>query len=271
MNYQVPYFIGEAAYWLLQQGGRETYRSVLDAGCGTGLAGRFLKPLVDGSLIGVDLSTKMLDVARECTLLKGCGLKEVPEEDEETKVDESPEEDIRSSIRLYNHLTSLDLETATLDEIYSGYNDAPADAKDGFELIVAADVLVYIGELQKLLFNFAKLSAESNADRDAFLIFSCERIEEEDAPSSGWKLQNSGRYAHSKSYVVNTAKEAGYRLIGYEEIVPRMEKGKDVQGHLFQFALGLDEDWDENEMETGDMVFMDIINEDGEIVLSDEL
>jgi predicted TPR repeat methyltransferase len=270
LNYRVPYFIGEAAYWLLQQGGRETYRSVLDAGCGTGLAGRFLKPLVDGSLVGVDLSTKMLDVARECTLLKGCGLKEVPD-DEKSQDDEAQEEDMRSSIQLYNHLTSLDLETATLDEIYLGYNDAPADAKDGFELIVAADVLVYIGDLEKLLLNFAKLSAESNEERDAFLIFSCERIEEEDAPSNGWKIQSSGRYAHSKSYVVNTAKEAGFRLISYEEIIPRMEKGEEVQGHLFQFAYGLDEEWNVDDMDTGDMVFMDIIDENGKVVLSDEL
>ena len=243
---------------------------MLDAGCGTGLAGRFLKPLVDGSLIGVDLSTKMLDVARDCTLTKGCGLKEVPDgEDQNDKPTE--EGDIRSSMPLYNHLTSLDLETASLDEIYSGYNDAPIDSKDGFELIVAADVLVYIGDLQKLLMNFAKLSAESNNERDAFLIFSCERIEEDNAPSTGWKLQSSGRYAHSKSYVVSTAKAAGYRLIGYEEIVPRMEKGEEVQGHLFQFAYGLDEGWDEDEMETGDYVVMDIINENGEVVLSDEL
>lgn len=263
----MPYFIGEAAYWLLQQGERETYNSVLDAGCGTGLAGRFLKPLIDGPLIGVDLSTKMLDVAKECTLLKGCGLKEVVDNEENNIVDESGEEDLRSSVKLYNHLISLDLETATLEEIYSGYDDV----KGGFELIVAADVLVYIGDLRKLLLNFGKLSADGNEERDAFLIFSCERLEEKDAPPAGWKLQSSGRYSHSKAYVVATAKDAGYRLIGYEEIVPRMEKGKEVQGHLFKFAYGLDDDWVEDDIETEDMVFMDIINEDGEVVLHDEL
>ncbi|KAL3805138.1 hypothetical protein HJC23_003366 [Cyclotella cryptica] len=278
LNYKVPSLIGEAAFWLLQQGERSTYRSVLDAGCGTGLAGRFLKPLVDGTLVGVDLSTKMLDVARECTLVKGCGLKEAMGDVEEgadtgssENEDEPSNEDDRSSVRLYNHLISLDLETATLDDVYSGYIDPPTDAKDGFELIVAADVLVYFGDLQKLLTNFANLSAKSNQERDAFLIFSCERIEEEDAPSTGWKLQISGRYAHSKSYVVKTAKEAGFRLIGYEEIVPRMEKGEEVQGHLFQFAFGLDDDWDEEEVgDIGELVFMDIIDENGQVV-RDEL
>jgi predicted TPR repeat methyltransferase len=274
LNYNVPSLIGEAAFWLLQQGERSTYRSVLDAGCGTGLAGRFLKPLVEGTLVGVDLSTKMLEVARECTLVKGCGLKE-PTRGDEDSAEEEPSgeeeepsgEDDRSSIPLYNHLISLDLETATLDEVYSGYIDPPADVKDGFELIVAADVLVYFGDLQKVLTNFANLSAKSNEERDAFLIFSCERIEEEDAPSAGWKLQSSGRYAHSKSYVVKTAKEAGFRLIGYEEIVPRMEKGEEVQGHLFQFAHGLDEGWDEDEVgDMGELVFMDIIDENGQVI-----
>ena len=247
------------------------YESVLDAGCGTGLAGRFLKPLVDGSLVGVDLSTKMLDVARECTLVKGCGLKEQKDGENGNTDGEEDEIDSRSAVPLYNHLVSLDLETATLEEIYSGYNELSVNTNDGFELIVAADVLVYIGDLQKLLQNFAKLSVKSNEERNALLIFSCERIEEEDTFSTGWKLQNSGRYAHSKSYVVNTAREAGYRLISYEEIVPRMEKGEEVQGHLFQFAYGLENDWDEGSMETGDMVFMDIIDENGKVVLSDEL
>lgn len=240
------------------------------------MVGRFLKPLVDGPLVGVDLSMKMLDLARECTLVKGCGLKEEIDEDEKNDDGESdgdaPAEDERSSVRLYNHLVSLDLETATIDELYSGYSDTPTDAKDGFELIVAADVLVYFGDLQKILTNFAALSANSTDERETFLIFSCERIEEEDAPPNGWKLQNSGRYAHSKSYVVKTARKAGYRLVTYEEIVPRLEKGKEVEGHLFQFALGLDEYFDEDDLETDLMVYMDIIDENGNVdVVRDEL
>mmetsp|Transcript_11790 Transcript_11790/g.25948 ORF Transcript_11790/g.25948 Transcript_11790/m.25948 type:complete len:621 (+) Transcript_11790:56-1918(+) len=251
LGYQVPQLVGEAAFYLMKQSGREMYNSVLDAGCGTGLAGRFLRPLVEGPLVGVDLSTKMLELAAKCSLKEGCGLKvEETVGDSESAAVEEAEEDVRSSTRLYDHLKSLDLETATLDELYSGY-ESPLASGDGFDLIVAADVLVYFGDIQKLLTNFAKLN---NQNEDAFLIFSCERIEEADAPSTGWKLQPSGRYAHSKSYVVKVAKEAGYRLIGYEEIVPRMEKGEPVQGHLFQLAFGeeiLPEDFEDIE----EMVF----------------
>mmetsp|Transcript_37422 Transcript_37422/g.78930 ORF Transcript_37422/g.78930 Transcript_37422/m.78930 type:complete len:604 (+) Transcript_37422:179-1990(+) len=232
LEYKVPQLVGEAAYDLLQGSGEETFHSALDAGCGTGLAGRFLRPLIGGPLVGVDLSKKMLELAAECTLAKGCGLKEADERER----DES-EEDERSTAPLYDFLLSSDLETVKLNELVSD------GSIDGFDLIVAADVLVYIGDISKLLGNFANLS-NANEEKRCFLIFSCERIEDEKAPPTGWKLQSSGRYAHSKSYVMDVAEKAGYELIGYEEIVPRMEKGEDVQGHLFTFMIGGSNDSD---------------------------
>jgi len=99
--------------------------------------------------------------------------------------------------------------------------------------------------------NFQKLSNENNA-KGSFLIFSCERIEDNEAPPVGWKLQSSGRYAHSKSYVTGIAEKAGYDIIGYEHIVPRMEKGEEVKGHLFVMATGGHAK--EDDMEEGDYV-----------------
>ncbi|KAL9188548.1 hypothetical protein ACHAXT_006926 [Thalassiosira profunda] len=263
LGYKVPQLIGEAAFDLLSMLSEDSFRSALDAGCGTGLAGRFLRPLIDGPLVGVDLSKKMLDLAAECTILKGCGLKE----EETTGADSG--EDERAQTPLYNNLVSADLETATLDELASG------EQIDGFDLIVAADVLVYFGDIQKLLLNFAKLSNENNPN-GSFLIFSCERIDDEDAPPSGWALQSSGRYAHSKAYVSKVADEAGYDIIGYEHIVPRMEKGEEVKGHLFVLATGghaieeesmFDEDgehFDEDGMEY-EYVVNEWIEEDNEL------
>ena len=241
LGYKVPQLVGETAYALLQMSSEETFHSALDAGCGTGLAGRFLRPLVDGPLVGVDLSTKMLDLAAECTINKGCGLKE-----EDTTPGEGTQEDERSQTKLYDNLKAADLETTTINELI------PDSSIDGFDLIVAADVLVYLGYLEKLLSNFAKLSNGEDSEEGSLLIFSCERIADEDAPPSGWKLQSSGRYAHSKSYVTNMAEKAGWDLIRYEEIVPRMEKGEEVQGHLFTFAIGggpTPDDFDEEDVD----------------------
>ena len=81
--------------------------------------------------------------------------------------------------------------------------------------------------------NFARLS-DTSGKKGSYLIFSCERIEEDGAT---WRLQKSGRYAHSKAYVIETAANAGYKLVGYDEITPRYEKGVAVKGHLFRFSL----------------------------------
>ena len=74
----------------------------------------------------------------------------------------------------------------------------------------------------------------------ASLVFSCERATDEEAPL-GWRLLSSGRFSHTKQHAIEAASEAGYELVSYEEIVPRMEKGEEVKGHLFGFALRKDE------------------------------
>jgi predicted TPR repeat methyltransferase len=229
LAYQVPKLVGEVAYDLLRMSQKESFDSILDAGCGTGLAGRFLRPLVGGPLVGVDLSNQMLQKAAQCTLARGCGLKV-----EDSTVLDDAGVDGRSSKPLYDKLALSDLETVALDDLISGLS---GEKLDGFDLIVAADVFVYIGNLEKILLNFAKLSIGDDS-KESYLIFSCERIDDEKAPSAGWKVQSSGRYAHTKSYVKGVAESAGFDLLRYEKIVPRMEKGEEVKGHLFVFIKG---------------------------------
>ena len=90
---------------------------------------------------------------------------------------------------------------------------------------------MYFGELHELLVAMAAISSVSST-----LIFSCERVSTAEAPS-GWMLRPSGRFAHTKEYVVDTAAATGgWQLVAYEEITPRTEYGKPVLGHLFTFA-----------------------------------
>ena len=56
-------------------------------------------------------------------------------------------------------------------------NTLKDDNAKGFELIVAADVLVYFGSLEKLLQVFGEVSL-----RGAVLVVSCERTTAEEAP-----------------------------------------------------------------------------------------
>eukprot|EP00979_Chaetoceros_neogracilis_P012405 scaffold3290_cov238-Chaetoceros_neogracile.AAC.7 len=228
LGYKVPQIIGEAAKKLGPH-----YRNVLDAGCGTGLAGRFLKPLVTNSMVGVDASQKMLDIAAKCTIYKGCGLSK-----DDTEAEDSKDIMIKEDA-LYDNLLVLDLEEMTIENTLirdSNMNET------GFDLVVAADVLVYFGELSNLLKTFAEVSLA-----DAKLVFSTERATADEAPL-GWRLLSSGRFAHTKQHAIDAASEAGYRLVTYNEIVPRMEKGEEVQGHLFGFVLNGNSKFNEDEL-----------------------
>lgn len=229
LGYKVPELVGYSAQKFLRQdnkGEKISYGSALDAGCGTGLTARYLRPLVKGLLIGVDASQKMLDIASKCTISHGCGLKE---EEELRESDRKKSEDKQ----LYDGLFALDLEDMTIENTFGALDPIQPEVRKNqkFDLITAADVLVYFGKLHSLLQTFGKISSEGAA-----LVFSCERASAEEAPL-GWRLLPSGRFAHTKSHAVEAAESAGYRLVSYEEIVPRMEKGEEVKGHLFTFSL----------------------------------
>jgi predicted TPR repeat methyltransferase len=223
LQYKVPGLVGALAQKLVvsMSSKFKYYEAVLDAGCGTGLAGRYLRPLVvpGGPIVGVDASQKMLDKAATCTLTTGCGLEATKAEDDDAD-DKSPP--------LYDALLKMDLEEMTVQNtLQTQIPYAPA----AFDLIVAADVLVYFGSLENLISTFARVSSPGG-----HLIFSCELATESEAPL-GWRLLASGRFAHTKKHATDVASDAGYELAHYEEIVPRIEKGEPVRGHLFGFSL----------------------------------
>ena len=203
LKYRVPQMVAEVVGALVTMRG-EPYASAFDAGCGTGLAGPLLRPHVSGALVGVDLSEKMLE--RAATLRQG---------------------DAPTSPRVYDKLFAADLLTLQRRDVLPG-----GGGDVGVDLMTAADVLVYFGELRELLGAFAALSALGGD-----LVFSCERATADEAPQ-GWRLRPSGRFAHTKAYVVASAADAGYSLVGYREIVPRYENGEPVPGQLFTFRRG---------------------------------
>jgi predicted TPR repeat methyltransferase len=224
LGYRVPQLIGDAVKELGR--GEGSYGAVLDAGCGTGLAGRFLRSFVMEVMVGVDASPKMLSIASKCTMKSGCGANDdsTTSNTNNANVAVGQVDDDDDNVPLYDKLLVMDLEDMTLDNTY------PEGNGRGFDLIVAADVLVYFGSISNLMKTFANVS-----NKNARLLFTTERASDEEAPL-GWRLLPSGRFAHTKRHVVEAAQEAGYTLVLYREIVPRMERGEPVQGHLFGFA-----------------------------------
>jgi predicted TPR repeat methyltransferase len=92
--------------------------------------------------------------------------------------------------------------------------------KDRFDIIVAADVMVYVGNLAPLL----------GAARHALvpggrLAFSAQR-----AAGDGFLLGGDHRFSHSPAYLRTAAETAGFTVERLDEAVCRTEAGADVPG-----------------------------------------
>lgn len=93
-----------------------------------------------------------------------------------------------------------------------------------FDLVVAADTFIYFGDLTLFLM------AAAGALGDAGLLMAS--VEE---CRSGFKLNPSGRYSHSREYVETTFVAAGFELLSVTAVDIRFELGKPVAG-LFVVA-----------------------------------
>jgi predicted TPR repeat methyltransferase len=89
-----------------------------------------------------------------------------------------------------------------------------------FDLIVAADTLVYVGGLAPL---FGAVARALTAD--GLFAFSVETCEGE-----GYKLGPSMRFAHSRSYVETAGRESGLRPRSMQSASTRREAGADAPG-----------------------------------------
>lgn len=172
LGYRAPALLEEAV------GTAAGLDAVLDAGCGTGLCGAFLRPLA-GVLVGVDLSAGMLDRARA----RG----------------------------LYDRL-----EEAELGAFLAAHPDA-------FDLIVAADVLCYFGDLAPVLAGAAAALRPGGR-----LAFTVERAEA--AEGMPWRLGPHGRYAHTEEHARAGLEAAGLTVTRLTRDTLRHESGEPVEG-----------------------------------------
>jgi len=93
---------------------------------------------------------------------------------------------------------------------------------DRFDLVVAADVFVYVGALEVVF------RATRQAMRHGGLFsFSFEASEDQDLV-----LRSSRRYAHSVSYIERLAASHGFEVLRMESSVIRKEAGEDMHGFL---------------------------------------
>jgi len=121
-------------------------------------------------------------------------------------------------------------EKAVYDELLLGdvgaLLDDMAAGTAPFDLILCADVLVYIGALDML---FRQIAAQSCPGTR--ILISTEKLEGED-----FRLQPSGRFAHSAAYVLKNAEAAGLALLLQQTVPWRKERGEWLPGELFVFT-----------------------------------
>ncbi len=131
------------------------------------------------------------------------------------------------------HLAGVDLSPRMLDKaratgLYdelacTDIGDWLAGQEGRHDLLVAADVLVYIGALETL---FARARAALRPGGRFAL--SCEALDDGD----GYAIRPSNRYAHALAYVERCAVQAGLVVAAAERAVLRREHGADVEGWL---------------------------------------
>jgi predicted TPR repeat methyltransferase len=179
LNYRGPALLRDAVTSALERSGRPMhFASLLDLGCGTGLAGQVFRPFA-GRLVGVDLSAAMIARA-------------------EAKGD-------------YDWLVVGNLAAFLSDEI----------AKDGkYDLVLAADVFVYVNELAPIFVDIARVLAPRGVA--AFTV--------ETHSGAGVALLPTLRFAHGEAYLRDAVAAAGLKLLTLERATIRTEKGTPVAG-----------------------------------------
>jgi predicted TPR repeat methyltransferase len=90
------------------------------------------------------------------------------------------------------------------------------------DLIVAADVLVYLGDLTPVFAAAARALAP-----EGWIVFSLEASEGE-----GFRLGAGMRFAHAKSHVEAAAARAGFRALALAPAWARREAGREVAGWI---------------------------------------
>ncbi len=169
LAYAAPQILRDLADLVIP--GRENL-SILDLGCGTGLAGMVFKARA-ARLDGIDLSPAMVLKAR--------------------------------AQGIYDSLIVGDIETSLTGT---------------YDLVVAADTLVYLGDLAALF-----RTVHAHLSPEGYFLFTTEAKD-----ADGFELGPKRRWRHSEAYLREEAALAGFSVAGLVAASPRTEANQPVPG-----------------------------------------
>ena len=96
-------------------------------------------------------------------------------------------------------------------------------SSEKYDLFIATDLLIYIGDLTMLFSNISKAS-----NQKGIFVFSTELVQEVD-----YSLTTQGRYAHSESYIRNLAQQNKFNILNISNTTIRTG----IEGQLFVIQL----------------------------------
>lgn len=226
LGYQTPQLLMELLLQAAAGAGSSSsgcrWQRCVDLGCGTGLMAPLLRSHV-GWLEGVDLSAGMVHKARERGLYDVLDVAELV-------------------TYLQQHTVKGSAAAGTAQEGRHQQASAGGGVPScGYDLLVAADVLVYIGDLQPLM-----QAAAAAAQPGAVLCFSTEQLQEDaDGPvgssaaaeQQGYAVQLTGRYVHSQRYLREVAAATGWQVVAMSTATLRKNGKQPVIGNLCVMKL----------------------------------
>jgi len=99
-----------------------------------------------------------------------------------------------------------------------------ATPSDHYDVITALDVLIYVGDLDRVIPNARRILVPGGR-----FVFSCESAAQDEAD---FALQGDSRFTHQRSYVQRLLQQAEFGDINMEDRVLRHENGLPVSGFL---------------------------------------
>jgi predicted TPR repeat methyltransferase len=92
-----------------------------------------------------------------------------------------------------------------------------------FNLIIAADALVYIGDLATIF-----TGAATTLVPGGWFAFNTEITDQPD-----YTMNQSGRFSHQKKYIDGLAQQQHFKIVYYQKTVTRQQNNEPVYGHLY--------------------------------------
>jgi len=103
---------------------------------------------------------------------------------------------------------------------------------DTYDLFLATDVFIYVGELLEIFSSLASI-----ARPEALFCFSTEHLDQ-----AGYNLRQTGRFAYSSEYIRTIAAATGWAVLAEEPTRLRKEREEWLDGRLWILLLMGDED-----------------------------